>query len=431
MTVLPIPFLDPVRAFAPWAGLDRAMLLDSAAEPGRYSYLAPEPVATLSVTDEDPFAALDHLLARFARPSVANPPVPFIGGAIGVLSYEAGRWLERAPARHCGGARTLAVGVYETIAAFDHQTQRAWTIGPDAEALAARLAAAPPLAPVRLPPLSWRAVRERAEYCETVRRVIAYIEAGDVFQVNLTTAFGTERPSGLDAFALYRLLRRLNPAPFGAHLNLGAGSALLSASPERFVALSATGRIETRPIKGTAPRHPGPVQDQANADALKSSAKDRAENLMITDLLRNDIGRVAEIGSVRVPVLAGIESFANVHHLVSVIEGQLRSGLGPVDLLRATFPGGSVTGAPKVRAMEIIDELEPGPRGAYCGCAFWIGFDGAMDSSIPIRTLSLSPSTIIAQAGGGIVADSSPQGEWDELMTKAAPALAALSGGCA
>jgi para-aminobenzoate synthetase component I len=266
----------------------------------------------------------------------------------------------------------------------------------------------------------------RDDYMRRVRRIIEYIHAGDVFQVNFTQRFLAPRPAGLRPFDLYRRLRAINPAPFGAFLQLGESLTVASASPERFLALDRHGRIEARPIKGTRRRSPVPEEDAAIAAELAASGKDRAENLMITDLLRNDIGRVARGGSVRVPALLAVESYATVHHLVSVIEGQLRDGLGPIDLLRATFPGGSITGAPKVRAMEIIDELEPAARGPYCGAIGWIGFDGAMDTSIVIRALTLTPEKVIAQAGGGIVADSDPAAEYAEMMAKVSPALTAL-----
>ncbi len=269
---------------------------------------------------------------------------------------------------------------------------------------------------------------ERDDYLGRVERAIAYIHAGDVFQVNLTQRFVAARPPGLVPFDLYRRLRAANPAPFAAFLNCGPGLAVASASPERFLALDRDGAIEARPIKGTRPRAADPHADAAAARDLAASGKDRAENLMITDLLRNDIGRVAEIGTVTVPVLYGVESFATLHHLVSVVRGRLRHGLGAVDLLRAAFPGGSVTGAPKVRAMEIIDELEPAPRGAYCGAIGWIGADGAMDTSIVIRAVTVTADQVVVQAGGGIVAESDPAAEYAEMMAKAAPALAVLAG---
>jgi para-aminobenzoate synthetase component 1 len=225
---------------------------------------------------------------------------------------------------------------------------------------------------------------------------------------------------------LYQRLRDLSPAPFAAYLSCSPNEAVLSASPELFLSLDDAGQVATRPIKGTRPRGATEAEDAVLQGVLQNSEKDRAENLMIVDLLRNDLSRVCEVGSVRVGHLYSLETFATVHHLVSEITGRLQVGLGPVDLLRATFPGGSITGAPKIRAMEIINELEPAHRGPYCGTIIRMGFDGSMDSSIVIRTLTIKNKTIVAQAGGGIVADSSPAAEYEESMTKVAPLLRAL-----
>ncbi|SMH62183.1 aminodeoxychorismate synthase component I [Azospirillum agricola] len=448
MILIPVEYACPAQAFRRWSGAPWAMLLDSAArhpEHGRFSYLVADPVRTVEAVDGRllldgapaagcPFDALTALLAQ--APSMARPdagPVPFTGGAVGFLGYEAGRFLERLPARHGnpGGQPDLAFGLYDVVAAFDHAEQRAWVIAatpqaePRARAMAARFAdPVPP--PGRIVPASWRGELTRDEYRAKIERVLAYIRAGDIYQANFTQRFLADRPAGFDPYALFERLRGLSPAPFAAFLNLGPRLALASASPERFLRLEPDGRIETRPIKGTRPRRADPAADAAEAAALCASVKDRAENLMITDLLRNDLGRVARVGSVRVPVLYGLESFASVHHLVSVVTAALRTGLGPVDLLRATFPGGSITGAPKIRAMEIIDELEVARRGAYCGAIAWIGFDGAMDSSIVIRTLSVTPDQVIAQAGGGIVADSDPLAEHGEMMVKLRPLLRSL-----
>jgi len=442
-----IPYIDPLRAFAPWAGESWAMLLDSGGadtERGRHAVLAVRPAHTLVADGRgvrrdgqpvagDPFSALRAELAAF--PALAPGPLPFAGGAVGLFGYELGRHLERAPVRHGSGPAELAVGLYDAVAGFDRVARRAWVVAARpgaearAEALARTIATAPPLPPVPPPPgLVLTPELDRRAYLDRVRRILGLIAAGEVYQVNFTLRFRGARPAGLDPFGLYRRLRALNPAPFAACLRLEGDLAVLSASPERFLSLDRNGRIEARPIKGTRPRAADPAADLAAAAALAASGKDQAENLMITDLLRNDIGRVARLGSVRVPVLRGIESHATVHHLVSVVEGWLRPGLGPVDLLRASFPGGSITGAPKVRAMEIIDDLEPGPRGPYCGAIGWIGGDGAMDTSIVIRALTLTADEVIAQAGGGIVAESDPAAEHAEMMTKLAPALAALTG---
>lgn len=411
------------------------MLLDSGrTDPrlGRHAYIAVRPYRTLEAGEGDPFTQLAAELGAFS-PLPSEAPLPFAGGAVGLFGYELGRRLERAPARHGAGPTEMAVGLYDVVAGFDLVTRRAWVMAarPEArrraEAMVERLravAALPPPAPP--PPLRCRPELGWDEYLLCVRKIIDYIHQGDVFQVNFTQRFLADRPTDLRDFDLYRRLRALNPAPFGAFLRLGGDMTLASASPERFLSLDRHGRIEARPIKGTRRRSLSDEEDRAIAAELAACGKDRAENLMITDLLRNDIGRVAKIGSVRVPALCAVESYATVHHLVSVIEGELREGLGPVDLLRAAFPGGSVTGAPKVRAMEIIDELEPAARGAYCGAVGWIGFDGAMDTSIVIRALALTGSQIVAQAGGGIVAESDPQAEYAEMRAKVAPALAAL-----
>jgi para-aminobenzoate synthetase component 1 len=275
---------------------------------------------------------------------------------------------------------------------------------------------------------AWRPEVSRARYQAMVRRAVEYIRAGDIFQANVTQRIIGRRPAGLDPFTLYRRLRSLSPAPFAAFVNTGRAS-ILSASPERFLRLGAEGDVDTRPIKGTRPRGRGRRQDRGLAAALLASEKDRAENLMIVDLLRNDLSRVCRIGSVTVRELCALESFANVHHLVSEVRGRLDVGTGAVDLLRAAFPGGSVTGAPKIRAIEIINELEPARRGPYCGAIAWLGFDGAMEASIVIRTMVMRGDDIVAQAGGGIVADSEPADEYAESMDKAGALLQSLDPG--
>ncbi len=442
-----IPFAAPADAFAAFAGDPVAVLLDSAAPAGgrgRYAYIAADPfhVVTWRWGDAgDPFALLAAGLA--GAPLVADPGLPpFQGGAIGFLGYELGGTLERLTPPAASGPMLpdLFFAFYDTVAAFDLERRQAWVIAADIaatgarppagqrlDALAARLAATP--APPDDPGTasSWRAETPRAEYEAKVERTVDYILAGDIYQANLSQRFLSPRPAGLTPFLLYRRVRPITPAPFAALLACGPGRALVSASPERFLRLTSDGAIETRPIKGTRRRGADPAEDAALARELVGSAKDRAENLMIVDLLRNDLSRVAVTGSVRVPTLCGLESFASVHHLVSVIEARLRPGLGPVDLLRAAFPGGSITGAPKIRAMEIIRELEPARRGPYCGAIAWIGFDGAMDSSIVIRTLVIDGDDIILQAGGGIVADSEAAAEYEETLDKAKPLMACLN----
>ena len=256
-----------------------------------------------------------------------------------------------------------------------------------------------------------------------------YILAGDVFQVNLSQRLETAAPG--DLFALYRDLRRRNPAPFAAYLDFGP-LRILSASPERFLRFDPAGRgVETRPIKGTRPRGRSAALDRALRRELETSPKDRAENVMIVDLLRNDLSKVCEPGSVRVPGLLDLEEHPTVFHLVSTITGRLREGLDAADLLSAAFPGGSVTGAPKIRAMEIIGELEPTHRGPYCGAIGYWSVTGALDTSIVIRTYVAAGGRLYFQAGGGIVADSTPKEEYRETLDKAEALVDALDDGAA
>jgi para-aminobenzoate synthetase component 1 len=268
-----------------------------------------------------------------------------------------------------------------------------------------------------------------SQYRDMVRRTIDYIRAGDIYQANITQRFQARLPEGsgaADRLALYAMLRRRNPATFAAYLDFG-DRAILSSSPERFLKVVA-GAIETRPIKGTRPRGETPAEDATLARELLASEKDRAENLMIVDLLRNDLGRAAKLGSVKVPVLFGLESYATVHHLVSVVTAELDDGKSAVDLLRGAFPGGSVTGAPKIRAMEIIAELEPTSRGPYCGAIGYLSAGGAMDTNIVIRTLLIEGDRISFQVGGGIVADSDPEAELQESLVKARALIETLAG---
>ncbi len=443
---LEIPYKDPVTAFAPFAANPVSAFLDSAdgaGGRGRYAFIAVDPIETVAVLAGEvsalnPFRRLKDMLAR-ARLEHDPALPPFQTGLCGVLSYELGGVLERLPCAKPGpGFPALFVGLYDTVAAFDTFERRAWIITsnidparPSAaqrrQVMAVRIAAAPNLQP---PPSfsadDWTWEMDRDAYMAAVQRAIDYIYAGDIFQANITTRAVTKMPADIDPFTLYRRLRWASPAPFAAYLGCGAGAALISASPERFLKLDPSGRITTRPIKGTRPRADTPEQDAAYAVELTESAKDRAENLMIVDLLRNDISRVALIGSVGVDALYELETFARVHHLVSQVHGRLRPGYDAIDLFCATFPGGSITGAPKIRAMEIIHELERSRRGAYCGSVFWASLDGTMDSNIVIRSLVVDGDTVSAHAGGGIVADSDPAAEYDEMRTKAQPLLASL-----
>ena len=434
MTLLEMPYVDPFEAASRLAGHARLSLLDSAMAHetlGRWSYLATDPVGVFRVVEgtpswngvesrELPLEMLRRLLGQFRREPVAGGP-PFQGGAIGFLSYEAGRLFERLPGTR-PSARPLAqidLAFYETVLAVDGIDMRAFIAAPSrpaAEAFRALLAGEPGRAP-SLPTLSWRDSRTRADYEAEVARVVSYIRDGDIFQANLSHRFSARPAVPVDPIGVYGALRRANPAPFAALLVDGERF-IASTSPERFLQLS--GRdVEARPIKGTRRRSPHAASDVELARELAASEKDRAENVMIVDLLRNDLSRVCEPGSVKVPVLCGVESYASVHHLTSVVTGRLKAGLDIFDLISASFPGGSITGAPKIRAMEIIAELEREDRGIYCGSIGWLGFDGSADLNIAIRTMDFDGETLSIGAGGGITLLSAPDAEYDETLAKA------------
>lgn len=470
------PAPDPWALCQQWVVLPHVLFFDSALRHptlGRYSYLTVDPFAWLTargqsvwrrdadgkhaVRGADPFAVLAEQLADFHQETLPGLP-PFQGGVAGLFGYDLRHHLERLP-RHAVDEFSipeLAVGFFDWVIAFDHAAQRAWLIStgfPEtapryrrhrAERRAAQVLRwldgydLPTLVPRRhqpeaaiAPAQRHRALEDKSEvlssfsragYLRAARRALAYIHAGDCFQVNLAQRL-LYRLAG-EPWELYGRLRSTNPATFAGYCDLGE-YVLASASPERFLRV-AQGEVETRPIKGTRPRGRTPQEDEERIEELLASAKDRAENVMIVDLLRNDLGRVCAYGSVRVEALCRVESYEFVHHLVSEVRGQLRPGLGPVDLLRAAFPGGSVTGAPKVRAMEIIAELEPTARGPYCGSLGFLGFDGTMDTSILIRTFTAGRGWVQFPVGGGIVADSEPEREYEETLHKAEGLLRAL-----
>ena len=436
-----IGWIEPEAAFARLAHLPDVAFLDSAAQGGSRAaaaYLCLDPVEGVALHTASMARALDVLSgladAMAVEGACAEWGLPFKGGLVGMMSYETGLSGHGLVSRHEPDPDIPAFVVrrYDLVIGFDLLARRAWIFASarkDAPAadriarLAEALAATKPLQAAPTVPLDWQEQTPYPAYAEKIGEVKRLIIDGDIYQANISTRFVARRPIGLDETAAYLRLRSLSAAPFAAFLDLGEGSYLLSASPERFVQLNSDGIIETRPIKGTAPRHADPQQDKAGGLRLASSEKDRAENLMICDLLRNDLSMVAMPGSVKVPQLAALEQFASVWHLVSVVTAQLSAGKSAVDLLSAVMPGGSITGAPKRRAMEVIDAIEDTPRGPNYGCLFWIGADGAMDSSIIIRSLVATPERIIAQAGGGIVADSSAEGEYAELRTKIAPLL--------
>lgn len=377
----------------------------------------------------DPFSLLREQLGEIETP---QPDIPFVGGALGYWSYDLARRYQRIPSTALDAERLpdMAAGIYDWAIIVDHQLQRARLVSRQRYAETAallphilqRLQGA---APDRHVGESFRVQGEvtsnltLAQYRELFEAIRKYLHEGDCYQVNLAQRFSA--PASGDAFAAYLALRRLSPAPYAAFLDWPQVQ-VLCASPELFLRVN-QGRVETRPIKGTRARLGDSTRDREQAQALQNHRKDRAENLMIVDLLRNDLGKNCKTGSVRTPRLFEVESFSNVHHLVSTVEGVLREDRHAVDLLRDCFPGGSITGAPKQRAMEIIEQLEPNRRGIYCGAIGYIGFDGNMQTNIAIRTLVHSHGELRGWAGGGIVADSECNAEYQETRDKASAML--------
>ncbi len=364
---------------------------------------------------------LDVLRRLLAERPACPGSLPFRGGALGYFSYDFGRRLEGfTPEKDI--LPEVALGIYDWAIVHDLQIGETWLTGDLREApadLEARLQRASVSVLPRFsqaPASRVRHQRSAGDYAKAFRRIQHYLREGDCYQVNYAQPFSLSFEG--DVFALYLAMREQNPAPYGALMELPFVD-ILSLSPEQFLQLD-HGRVCTRPIKGTRPRHSDPARDRELAAQLLTSEKDRAENLMIVDLLRNDLGRVCEPGSIRVPELFRVESYPTVHHLVSTITGQLAQGMDALNLLGACFPGGSITGAPKHRAMEIIQELEGRPREIYCGSLGWIGYDGNMDTNIAIRTLQIVDGLARYQAGGGIVADSRLDLEYQESLDKAA-----------
>jgi para-aminobenzoate synthetase component 1 len=453
---LEIPYrADSEALFSRVADRPGAVLLDSGRprdDRGRFDIIACEPRLEIrcrggrtTVRGEGglqdragpPLEVLREALGPI-RPGV--PGLPFAGGAIGYFGYDLGHWLDALPTG--GGAKDalpeMAVGVYDWALVVDHVRCRSVVVDSAAtreptrsRRAVRRLVSADP----REPSGPFKVHREPepdmalADYARAFRRIQDYIRDGDCYQVNFARRFSA--PAEGDPWTLYQALRRVSPAPFSAYLHTADGAVLCS-SPERFLHLSGSA-VETCPIKGTRPRRADPRADRRAAAELRASAKDRAENLMIVDLLRNDLGRVCATGSIRVPDLFEVQSYAHVHHLVSRVTGRLAPGRDALDLLSACFPGGSVTGAPKRRAMEVIAELEPKGRGVYCGSIGYIGWDGAMDTNIAIRTMAFSDGLLRFWVGGGIVADSVVDAEFAETADKASgmieAARALLPGG--
>jgi para-aminobenzoate synthetase component 1 len=430
--------VSPPHTLSAHLGAPFPFLLESA-RGGRHTFLGADPYAVLLARGDrvslwregrertfrgNPFDALAQLLGEQKLENPGGLPLPC--GAVGAFGYDLGQHLERLPRRAEDDLDfpDLVLGFYDELTCLDAAdgsatrvelgtrfTRRAIEPGAYAEAFGAGVSTARP-----------GPTFNRERYLAAVSRVREYIAAGDVYQVNLSQRFHAR--SGRPPFEIYEALRAASPAPYAAFLQFGR-RALLSASPEQFLELRER-RLLTRPIKGTRRRGATPEEDRRLVQDLLANPKDDAELAMIVDLERNDLGRVCEPGSVAVDVPKALENHPTVHHLSATIEGRLRAGAGPVDVLRATFPGGSVTGAPKIRAMEIIDELEPTRRAFYTGAIGALGFDGSMNLSVAIRTVLADGPDYFFQAGGGIVADSDPAAEYEETLAKAAAMARAL-----
>ena len=442
----------PISAFMRLRHLPQAFLLESiegSEKVARYSFLGGDPQLRLRATldgveiaergavrrlVQDPLEAARDTLRRY-RP-VPDPTLPrFYGGFVGAFSYDLIRTIERLPHQPPDdrGFPVLDLALADTVVVFDRARPRLRIVanafvegGAERAYRGARerieswvdllrrpLPDTPPARPRRLP-LRSNMTRER--YLESVRRCREYIHAGDAFQIVFSQRFAQEI-GDLDPLAIYRALRVLNPSPFMFYLE-GGDATLVGASPELLVRLEGD-LVEMRPIAGTRRRGLTDEEDRALADELLGDEKERAEHVMLVDLTRNDLGRISRFGTVRVPELMTIERYSHVMHIVSLVQGRLGPGRDAFDVLRAVFPHGTVSGAPKVRAMEILDELEPTARGPYAGAVGYVGFGGTLDTCIAIRTLAVKGGVAYVQAGGGIVADSVPENEYDETINKA------------
>ena len=455
---------DVVHCLQAVAHLPGVSLFDSALQQkqlGRYSFLTADPFQLFQIEKaqygSDPFIELRAQFSKFQIPAVAELP-PFQGGAAGVLSYELGQAWEKIPipAGNEFDIPQMAVGLYDWVLAWDHRQNRAWLISqglPETDLEKRSRCAEDRIQQIKnlldqsestaedrpsthqlmaselVPQFPLAGSAEittnfsRDDYLNSAEKVIEYIHAGDIFQANLSQRLLC--PQRISSVELYTALREKNPAPFAGYFSFDDWS-VLSSSPERFLSVQ-NGEVETRPIKGTRARKGVSEADLFTRDELRESEKDQAENVMIVDLLRNDLSRVCKPGTIQVPHLCIVESYETVQHLVTEIRGKLRDDQSIWDLLSVTFPGGSITGAPKVRAMEIISELEPTVRGPYCGSLFYAGFDGSFDSNILIRTMTARNGWVQLPVGGGIVAQSDAQSEYQETLHKAEGMLRALA----
>lgn len=443
--------LDPIGTLARFFDAPYPVLLDSAlVRPrlGRYSYVTADPFLIVSSKGRqvqivrhgeseqilgDPFDVLKRLLTDYLAKYKPDGP-PFQGGAIGYFGYELGHHVESLASNAVDDLDLpdLNVGFYDWVIAFDHLTGESWVLTTELSPnyrshwIQERLRQPQPFAssqngyPNR--PTSLKSNFTKPAYMDAVRRVKQYIVDGDVYQANISQRFEAEIDG--NAWSLYQRLRETSQAPYGSYLQFPEVT-ILSSSPEQFLRLD-NRLVETRPMKGTRPRGGTAADDSLLNEELATSEKDRAENIMIVDLLRNDLGKVCIPGSIEVPELFTVEEYSNVHQMVSSVTGRLRLEHDAIDLLKACFPGGSVTGAPKIRAMEIINEIEPVQRSVYCGAIGYIGFNGSMQTSIPIRTMLMKEHKVYFQVGAGIVSDSDPEAEYQETLDKARGAFEAL-----
>ncbi|WP_199533969.1 aminodeoxychorismate synthase component I [Romboutsia weinsteinii] len=437
--------LNSFEIFTIFKDENNSFILDSAMDAkklGRYSFISSNPFKVLKYkeSDENP---LDKLKFELEQYKVNNDSdLPFIGGAVGYLSYDLGNYIEKLPRTAIDDTDVydLYFGLYNYVVVVDHLENKTYIATPGINDDEEKNVLSIVESKIKLAeengidsicyeekevkPVKLSSNFTKDEFKNSVNKVRDYIKQGDIYQANLTQRFTGE--TNLSSYELYRDLRRFSPAPFGAFLNFD-GVHVLSNSPERFIKCIDR-KIEARPIKGTRPRGKTKEEDLRLQEELKNSEKDKAELLMIVDLERNDIGRISKIGSVKVPELFVIEPYTNVNHLVATVVGELQDNKDSIDVIKATFPGGSITGAPKIRAMEIIDELEPTQRNVYTGSIGYIGFDGDMDLNIAIRTIVKKEQKVHFQVGGGMTWDSDPSEEYQETLDKAQSIMRALRG---
>jgi para-aminobenzoate synthetase component 1 len=437
-----IKYFEPIKLLKSVEHFPGTILFESLGDNpnSRYSYLCCKPLRTIhykyNSKQKAPFEELTNLLSSYNLATIDGIP-PFQGGLAGLLGYDLSKALEKLPENKLDDVNfpDISLGVYDVVISWDHLLESCWVVS----------SGYPETNEQNRTQLAFKRMQQilsllenntrinttikiskdditsnfsKQSYLSTIQKSIDYIYSGDIFEVNISQRFQTVSTKPWLIFDIYSQLREANKAPFFAFYNLGVQKSILSSSPERFIKVN-NRVVDTYPIKGTIKRGENKLQDEKNAKLLEESIKDRAENIMIVDLMRNDLSRVCEPYSVVAPKICAVESFAKVHHLVSHVQGRLQADFNNIDLIKASFPGGSITGAPKIRSMEIIHELEPTSRGPYTGSMVMMGFNGFMDSSILIRTFVVNNKNLYFQAGGAITSDSIPEQEYDETLAKA------------